>query len=53
MIPISKIPFLFDEPEEVVCAVKMGLREEMSGGNIVDLEAQTVKIIAKALTGMK
>ncbi|HCI30102.1 MAG TPA: CheY-P-specific phosphatase CheC, partial [Fervidobacterium sp.] len=29
VIPISKIPFLFDEPEEVVCAVKMGLREEM------------------------
>ncbi|HUM75681.1 MAG: CheY-P phosphatase CheC [Fervidobacterium sp.] len=53
VIPISKIPFLFDEPEEVVCAVKMGLREEMSGEILLIFEAQTVKIIAKALTGIE
>lgn len=53
VIPISKIPFLFDEPEEVVCAVKMGLREEMTGEILLIFEAQTVKIIAKALTGIE
>lgn len=53
VIPVSKISFLFDEPEEVVCAVKMGLREEMTGEILLIFEAQTVKIIAKALTGIE
>ncbi|HRD20618.1 MAG TPA: CheY-P phosphatase CheC, partial [Fervidobacterium sp.] len=53
VIPISKIPFLFDEPEEVVCAVRMGLKEEMTGEILLIFESQTVKIIAKALTGIE
>ncbi|MEN3042051.1 MAG: CheY-P phosphatase CheC [Fervidobacterium sp.] len=53
VIPISKIPFLFEKPEEIVCAVKMQLKEEMTGEIILIFEPKTVVIISKALTGME
>ncbi|MEJ5256661.1 MAG: CheY-P phosphatase CheC [Fervidobacterium sp.] len=53
VVPISKIPFLFEKPEEVVCSVKMELREDMTGEILLIFEPNTVKIIAKALTGVE
>ncbi|MGB9614351.1 MAG: CheY-P phosphatase CheC [Fervidobacterium sp.] len=53
IIPISKIPFLFEKPEETVAAIKMTLREDMTGEIILLFEPRAVKIIAKALTGME
>ncbi|HOJ94329.1 MAG TPA: CheY-P phosphatase CheC [Fervidobacterium nodosum] len=53
IVPISKIPFLFDNPEEIVCSIKMKLMEDMTGEIVLIFEPKTVKIIAKVLTGME
>ncbi len=53
IVPISKIPFLFDNPEETVCSIKMKLMEDMTGEIVLIFEPKTVKIIAKVLTGME
>ncbi|ABS60246.1 CheY-P phosphatase CheC [Fervidobacterium nodosum] len=53
IVPISKIPFLFDNPEEIVCSIKMKLMEDMTGEIVLIFEPKTVKIIAQVLTGME
>ncbi|WP_448374377.1 CheY-P phosphatase CheC [Fervidobacterium sp.] len=53
VIRISKIPFLFDNPEEVVCSVKMELKEDMTGEILLIFDPLTVKTLAKVLTGME
>lgn len=53
VIPISKIPFLFENPEEVVCSVKMELKEDMTGEILLVFDPKTVKMLAKVLTGME
>ncbi|MFN3692344.1 MAG: chemotaxis protein CheC, partial [Fervidobacterium sp.] len=53
VIPISKIPFLFEKPEEIVCAVSMELKEDMTGEILLIFEPKTVRIIGKVLTGME
>ena len=53
VIPISKIPFLFENPEEVVCSVKMELKEDMTGEILLVFDPKTVKILARVLTGME
>ncbi|QIV77691.1 CheY-P phosphatase CheC [Fervidobacterium pennivorans] len=53
VIPISKIPFLFENPEEVVCSVKMELKEDMTGEILLVFDPKTVKALARVLTGME
>jgi chemotaxis protein CheC len=53
VIPISKIPFLFENPEEVVCSVKMELKEDMTGEILLVFDPKTVKTLARVLTGME
>lgn len=53
VVPISKIPFLFDNPEEIVSAVKMPLKEDMTGEIVLLFEPRTIRIISKVLTGME
>ncbi len=53
VIPISKIPFLFENPEEVVCSVKMELKEDMTGEILLVFDPKTVKVLARVLTGME
>lgn len=53
VIPISKIPFFFENPEEVVCSVKMELKEDMTGEILLVFDPKTVKALARVLTGME
>uniref|UniRef100_A0A7C4RVG9 Chemotaxis protein CheC n=1 Tax=Fervidobacterium thailandense TaxID=1008305 RepID=A0A7C4RVG9_9BACT len=53
VIPISKIPFLFDNPEEIICAVKMPLKEDLTGEIVLIFEPNVVKTVARLLTGME
>ncbi|MGC9772699.1 chemotaxis protein CheC [Fervidobacterium changbaicum] len=53
VIPISKIPFLFENPEEVVCSVKMELKEDMTGEILLIFDPKAVRTLARVLTGME
>jgi len=53
VIPISKIPFLFENPEEVVASIKMKLQEDMTGEILLIFDPTTVKTLARVLTGME
>lgn len=51
VVPISQIPFIFENPEEIVCAIKMKMREDVEGEILLILNSNTVKEINKILTG--
>ncbi len=53
VVPISKIPFLFENPEEVVAAVRMELREDITGQILLIFSPKTVKVLAKLFIGME
>ncbi|ANQ54323.1 MULTISPECIES: CheY-P phosphatase CheC [Thermosipho] len=53
VLPISNIPFIFEKPEEIVCAVKMRMKEDVEGEILLILNSTTVKEIARLLTGME
>jgi len=53
VVPISKIPFLFENPEEVVASIKMKLQEDMIGEILLIFDLTTVKTLARVLTGME
>ncbi|QTA37842.1 chemotaxis protein CheC [Thermosipho ferrireducens] len=51
VIPISKVPFIFEKPEEIVCAIKMKLQEDVTGEILLILSADTVREIAATFMG--
>ncbi len=53
VVPISKIPFLFENPEEIVASIKMKLQEDMIGEILLIFDLTTVKTLARVLTGME
>ncbi|ABR31280.1 chemotaxis protein CheY [Thermosipho melanesiensis] len=53
VVPISNIPFIFENPEEIVCAVKMKMQEDVEGEILLILNSITVKEITKLLTGIE
>lgn len=51
VVPISQIPFLFENPEEIVCAIKMKMQEDVEGEILLIFNSLTVKELTKILTG--
>ncbi|RKX54268.1 MAG: chemotaxis protein CheC [Thermotoga sp.] len=51
VIPIAKIPMLFEDPEEIVAGVRMGIEGDMEGYLLFVIDSAGAKKILKKLLG--